>query len=502
MRKKKIIHAISLCLLLGSSQETLASREDLHNALIVNVDKNASAEKQKQWLEQLLVAGKIVVLQGHPDELEAIRPSWIQLWPKTDSIALSMRAGLGIYGISDLRDAPKDVIQDFVLNNIRWPAPKPYVGISGTVPTKADPISANIQQTIRPAGPRAACEDFTNAVYNGLFKDRPPTKEQLDATVKEAARWCQYGGFMTASTSGFTVPLYEISYIPQKRINFEWALIRNQNLLSPERSTQLFWSKSTSEGAGQGFTRNSQDTAFWRDNIVRNLFDIGIHSGWGVHYVHDPASWALPENGEHWPSKDHRFFQCDMSSIAICPKGVQLIRLFPKDTFDNTVTVASSTSLSLGGTATLTPGIGPTGPSFTAAFALSATHTETQTRTAELSLTTVRTNATPTYSRSTRWRPNVAAVWDWVTATRPPNGGQIGNATPLAATLSPEYDVLWEIPIKGNENKLFRYSIISEAGVNHCVRTTCATRVQPPDRSIPPQKRIGWNDEALIQLQP
>jgi hypothetical protein len=421
-----------------------------------------------------------------------------------------MHSGLGIYGMPDMRGLPDATLREAVLSNLSLTPIEERANTARTASTprpyaSRDAITENINTTIRPTGPVTVCQNFSNAVYQALFKGATPTQAQRQAVAKEVARWCQYGKLTADYPSwGFKVAPFDYTSIPKKNFDIEWALIRNENLLEPERSTYLFWTKTSGEGAGSGFTRNSADQAFWRDNVVRNLFDVGMHAGWGNSYPRYDPSWAQPGPGtgpgQHWPLADHRLFQCDLTPAVTysCPKGPRLLRLFPVDSFNDSVTVAFSTALALGGTATLTGGADVSGPSASAALALSATYTETQTATAQLSLTDVRTTATQTYSRSTRWRPNITAVWDWVRANRLSNGARIGNSTPLAATLNPSYDVLWEIPLRANAGKAFRYTIISEVGVNHCVRNTCSGYRQPPDRGIPPQRRIGWSDSVLL----
>lgn len=507
MNGKKSLASLVLCCLVAASNGAVANTPDRNDISIIKIDGDIPAEQQSQSLEQLLAAGKWVVLQGDTDKLAAIRPDWIHLWPETETIVVSMHSGLGIYGMSDMRGLPDEALRDAVLGNISPPpmeartriaaTPRPYLSTG--------PITENINTTIRPTGPVTVCQDFSNAVYRALFKSTTPTPAQRQAVAKEVARWCQYGKLTADYPAwGFDVTPFGRTWIPQKSFDIEWALIRNENLLAPERSTYLFWTKTSGEGAGSGFTRNNEDVAFWRDNVVRNLFDVGMHAGWGTSYPRDGRSWAQPGRGtgpgQHWPLADHRLFECDFGPAFTysCPKGPRLLRLFPNDSFNNSVSVAVATALALGGTATLSGGADASGPNVSAALALSATYTETQTATAQVSLTDVQSTATRTYSRSTRWRPNVSAVWDWVKANRLHNGARIGNSTPLAATLNPSYDVLWEIPLRANTGRAFRYTIISEVGVNHCVRTACSGHKQPPDRNIPPQRRIGWSDSVLL----
>jgi hypothetical protein len=502
MKKRSISLSLSLIILVSTNINAVTKSPDPSDVYFIDLNQSIPIQQQENSLNESLAAGKVIILQGNADDLKKIKPAWVHVWPNTDTVVIHARAGLGVYGLSDVDGIPQDLLRDIVLDYISWPSSEAHTNDAKNSVTKTianDPIRKNINLTIRPAGPIAACVDFSNAVHQTMFENQQPSEPERNAVALEVAKWCQYGK-LAGSESGFQVPLAEKTDIPKKMFDFEWAFIRDENLLVPERSHYLFWTKSTGDGSGSGFARNIGDIAFWKDNVVRNLFDVGIHGGWGSYYPKDPRSWAQPGRGEgeHWPSKEHSLFVCDDVTPISCPQGVKLIRLYPEDTFDNSVTVAESTAIALGGSLTLTPSASPSGPSFAAAFALNATYTSTQTATTTLSLTNVRSSATQTYSRSTRWRPNTAAVWDWVKASRIPNGGKIGNATPLAATLNPSYDVIWRVPTQGNTSKFFKYAIVSEVGVNHCVRTACSNYKQPPDKNIPPQRRIAWAHEAWI----
>ncbi|MGU7816800.1 hypothetical protein [Burkholderia sp. AW49-1] len=278
----------------------------------------------------------------------------------------------------------------------------------------------------------------------------------------------------------------------------EWALIRSEDALAPANSAFYFWVKTVGEGAGSGFTRAFHDTATYHSNVMYGLVDATIHAGWGRTYLRERRSWTYPAGSEYWSMRDPKLFGCNFGdSGSICPTSASVIRLFPSDSFDNQVTVANTTALQFGGTVGVA-GTASAAPSAQVSVLLNLNHTNTTTRTSTVTLTHAQTSAANHYSRTTRWRPDVPAIWDYLVSRR--ITGPFGTATPTASTLNPEYDMLWQIPLQANRGKTMRFTIIHEAGWNNCVREDCAGMRQPPDRTIPAQQRGCWADSVAVNL--
>jgi hypothetical protein len=378
---------------------------------------------------------------------------------------------------------------------------------SGETPTirlrhavKTGDFVKKVDFSIRPTSPTETCTTFGNSLAASTF-DRALTPDELRALSIELGRWCQSGtlSHYHGSSGTDSVPKWSYTDKPKLSLLTEWALIRSESVLVPTQSRQYFWVKSIGEGAGTGFTRSFQDTATFTNNVMFGLMDAAIHGGWGNSYPRDPRSWSDPIPPAHWADRNPQLFGCDEGEAGnVCPTGAHVVRLFPSDTFNNQVTVAMATQLAIGGTVGVTGTIAEK-PSVAINASLTVTRTDTTTQTATVNLTNTQTSAVQPYSRSTRWRPDVPAIWDYLVARR--ITGAFGTATPTAATINPGYDVLWQIPLQPNRGKMMRFSLIYEAGWNNCVREFCAGMQPPPDRTIPRQGRVLWEDGIVVDLR-
>lgn len=91
------------------------------------------------------------------------------------------------------------------------------------------------------------------------------------------------------------------------------------------------------------------------------------------------------------------------------------------------------------------------------------------------------------------------AIYRWINARG--HVGSLAQATPLAATLNPQYEIVWELPLRGNEGRRLSYNMVYEAGWNTCFNgPNCAGHVQPSDSSIAPKARVGWKDRLKLTI--
>jgi hypothetical protein len=67
--------------------------------------------------------------------------------------------------------------------------------------------------------------------------------------------------------------------------------------------------------------------------------------------------------------------------------------------------------------------------------------------------------------------------------------------------LNPQYEIVWELPLSGNEGRKLSYNVIYEAGWNTCFNgPNCTRHVQPPDRTLQSKGRVGWKDRLKLVI--
>ncbi len=116
-----------------------------------------------------------------------------------------------------------------------------------------------------------------------------------------------------------------------------------------------------------------------------------------------------------------------------------------------------------------------------------------------MQLAQTRSNADTVFYRTTRWTPDVPAIYRWINSRN--HRGNLAQATPLAATLNPHYEILWELPLKGNEGRRLAYHMVYEAGWNTCFNgPNCTTHLWPPDRTFAPKSRMFWKDSLRLKI--
>lgn len=464
-------------------------------------DDTASVRRQ---LEAWLDSGIRVALSGPSNVLDDVRLEGIHAWPSTNTIVLDPGAGLGIFGF----DATDIADRTAVLRGWSWAEDR------DTVPRvrRSEPASdasirlRSVTFDLSATSPSAACQAFRRKMTASLFGSTLPTEDERRAFRKEMRRWCQYGNISLhqAAPAQFSIEPFWSTFEPRLSILTEWALLRKEDPIEPKTTTYLFWVKTVGRGAGSGFSRREGSEAYFDDQQggLRRLLDASIHSGWGP-LAHDRLLTAWPLNSSFPETGNTHIFICDGPGgreLFGCPRGLRLRSLYPADSTDGVVTVSSAERFIVGGNAQAGASVDTTGkitPSFT--FSLNFVQAKTETAQANMQLAQTRTNGDTVYYRTTRWTPDVPAIYRWVAARQ--HRGSLAQATPLAATLNPQYEALWELPLEENAGLRLSYNIVYEAGWNTCFNgPNCANHTWPPDRTLQPKARVGWKDRLRLKM--
>lgn len=455
--------------------------------------------KISQWLDQ----GKRLAVTGPWYFLRLLRPGGVHAWPATNTIVLDPAEGLGIFGF-DATDAAHRVA---VLTGWAWAergeideAPRPVRSASTTS------RSMDVNFDLLAASPASVCRAFRRKMAAAVFGQRLPASDELLVLATELRRWCQYGNLSmhVAAPPQFTIAPFRSTDEPRLSLASEWVLLRNDDPVDPGGTTFLFWAKTVGDGAGTGFGRRAGTEGKF-DAVqggLRRLLDASIHSGWGP-IEYDGVTSAWPVDSSFPATANTRLFLCDMEGgqeLFGCPVGQRLRTLFPSDSIDGAVSVSHAERFVVGGSAQAGVSVDTTGkvtPNIS--FNLNLAQARTDTAQSEMHLVQTRTNADTRFYRTTRWTPDVPAIYNWVNARR--HNGSLVQATPLAGTLNPQYEVVWEFPLRGNEGRQLSYNIIYEAGWNTCFNGPgCTSYMRPPDRTLQAKARVGWKDRVTLLL--
>lgn len=337
------------------------------------------------------------------------------------------------------------------------------------------------------------CQGFAREMARGMFSGAVPTIEQKTAFRKEIRRWCQYGhlSMHLAEPAEFEVESFASSEHARLTLASEWALIRSEDIASGTR--YFFWNKTLGDGAGTGFTLGPDNEGHAdAEGGIDGVMDVAIHSGWGsVMPGDDTYTW--PVNSTFPLAGNVRAFRCDGPDASLpsdCPVAPMVRKLYPTDSVDGSVNRASGESFSFGGEGAVGGGRSQGIGSVSASFALAVSKTTATISHSDMTLTNVRSNADRVYSRSTWWRPDVPAMIEWIGARN--HAGGLAKATPLAATVNPKYEILWELPAEGNAGRVLPYHVFYEMGINTC-NHGCICRLQG-------KPRVGWVDHVLVRI--
>ena len=471
--------------------------------VVLTVDDNDDLVEIELKVEAWLDEGRRVALTGPPSMLGVLKPDRVYAWPATNTVVLDPAAGLGIFGF-DASDAAHRLR---VLKGWTWAENDGVVEVD-EAPGRGIRAAAAVHRSydvifdLTAASPSSVCLAFRRKLAASLFGTRAPTTDERRAYANEVRRWCQYGNVSTHSSAPprFTVAPYRGSEEPRLNLVAEWALLRNDDPVDTRGATFLFWAQTVGDGAGTGFGR-LEGTEAYLDPVgggLRRLLDASIHSGWGpVRYDNSASAWPVDSSFPGTAKAD--LFLCDLpggQDLFGCPRRPILRSLYPADSIDGVVTVSRSEQFLINGTAQA--GAAP-GAASAFSFSLNIVGGEAKTAETEMHLLQTHSNADTTFHRSTRWTPDVPAIYRWINARE--HRGSLAHATPLAATLNPKYSVIWELPLRGNEGRTLAYNMIYEAGWNTCFNgPNCATDVPPPDTTLSPKARVGWRDQLRLSV--
>lgn len=456
--------------------------------------------KIEAWLDE----GRRLALTGSRSLLAMLKPAGVYAWPSANTIVLDPGAGLGIFGF-DATDAAHRLA---TLRGWTW-VDREKVGAS---PGRAPRSAGNPHRTydvtfdLSAASPSSVCRAFRRRLASTLFTDKLPTPDEMRAFAGEMRRWCQYGNLSEhlAASPQFTITPFRASDEPRLSLVSEWALLRNEDPIDARGTTFLFWAKTLGDGAGSGFGRRGGTEGYLdvHEGGLRRVMDASIHSGWGP-LEYDGVASAWPVDSSYPGTAKTKLFLCDEpdgAELFGCPRGPRLRSLFPADSVDGMVTVSLAERFIVGGNAQAGVSVDTTGkitPSIS--FSLNLMQARTDTAQTEMRLVQTRSNIDSVFYRTTRWTPDVPATYRWI-RTRG-HQGSLSQATPLAATLNPQYEIVWELPLQGNEGRKLSYNMVYEAGWNTCFNgPICASHVQPPDSTLSAKARVGWKDRLRLVI--
>jgi len=477
---------------------------------ILTVEATDTPDVVRGLLDRLVGEGGRIALAGSPDVLARMRPSFVRVWPETNTILLDAATGLGIFGLNSEDDAARKAALS------RWPWDDPLPAARRTpraaAPRAAAPLAAapregrHVDFRVLATSPSSVCRSFSREMLRVLFDGRLPSSEERHDFRREVRRWCQYGtlSLHRAEAPQFTIEPFASSDVPRLTLATEWALIRREDQTQGGTASYLLWAKTLGDGAGTGFTRRDGFHAFLDTsrNELRYLMDVAIHSGWGS-IEHRDVVTAWPLNSTFPATGDTHVFRCDAPRAFRpddCPVSPVLRKLYPQDSSGGNVNVSFGESWAFGGEVKFSRSMdseGKQGISMT--FGFNLMRTEATSAGIDLPLVRVRSSAVNESYRSTWWTPDVPALFQWILARR--YHGSLADVTALASTLNPRHEIVWEIPLTGNEGRQLPYHVVYEAGLNTCANGPACTSYQLSyDPTYRAKARVGWSDGMTVSL--
>lgn len=500
----RIARGIVACLLQCGHAAALSpppSPEPLDTLIAVGDRDNPDDVRQR--VRERIDNGQRTVLVGAPDVLARMQPAFVHAWPHTNTVVLDPGVALGVFGFNaHSADHRREILA-------RWPWSNPLfsdsAGPSRREAVPAEPGRRHVQFGVLAASPAQACRNFSRNMATTLFGMAAPSQRERQAFRREVRRWCQYGNLSlhAAEPAQVTIAPFRHDSDILLSIVAEWALIRNEDSSEPWKTTYMFWTRTMGEGAGMGFTRRHGMDA-WYDpasGSVQRLLDAAIHTGWGsIEWPDVVTAWPLNSSFPHVGNV--HLFRCD-APVAFrpgdCPVGAMLRKLYPEDSHAGTVTVSAGENISVGGDLGISRTLSADGSSLDITFGVNLLRMASTATQAVLPLVVTRSNGDTLAYRSTWWRPDIRAIQAWVDARR--HTGSLASATPLAGTLNPRHEIVWELPLQGNGGRSLPYHVVYEAGWNTCIHGThCKAYGPHPAPALPTKARVAWADGIVLRL--
>lgn len=467
---------------------------------IIRVTASDTVKVVRALLLGMLDDGLPFGVIGEAAVLGGAMPNEVQAWPDTGAWIVDPREGLGVHAFSVISDEER--LTAFAAwyhvhgAETAWPKRGNRVGLihHGDHTVALEFVAST---------PATVCRSLSREMYYTLFGDATPTHAEMRAFRTEVRRWCQYGVFsqFSATPRGGVIEPFSDTKDALLSLTTEWAFIRNEDRVDRSRVVFSLWMKTVGEGAGFGFTRRSGlEGTIDPEGTIHNIMDVAIHSGWGG--LADPRTvTAWPLNSTFPGVGNTLVFECDGLDGHLrfdCPARPRLRRLYPQDSHGETVVASRTVKFDIVGNARVSSGA-QSGAAPKVTFGLDVMHGTTETSQVNLSLVHTFSNADTIYHRSTHWMPDITALRNWVASQG--HTGNLMRATPLASTLNPRYEILWDIPLAGNEGRVIPYFMIYEVGWNTCdVRNRCADARVRPGVDLPVKGRVAWVDGMSIRF--
>lgn len=467
---------------------------------IITIDTTDDADAIHGVAAPLIEAGTLFALIGDGNRIATALKDEIQAWPATGSWVVDPREGLGIHAIVAMEGQER--IDAFA----KWFRDK---GADEEPRLRSERSRFNYPGTRAVAlefsagTPGTVCRSFSRQMYDALFGSSTPDAKERRAFNSEVRRWCRYGdiSYYAGAKRLIVIEPFQDTLDALLALSTEWAFIRSEDHANTSRVSYLMWVKTVGEGAGFGFThRAGKDGYIDGRGYIHNLFDTAIHSGWGSLADRDTIT-AWPLNSTYPGMANTLVFECDGLDGHLrhdCPSRPRVRKLYPQDTHDGSILASKSTKFEVVGNARMSVGgeKSPVAPKVT--FGVDVMYGTTHTSQVNMSMVRIHTNADTVFHRSTRWMPDIEAIKRWYSTY---SFGGLAWATPLASTLNPDYEILWEIPLMGNEGRVIPYYSIYEVGVNTCNNEgTCAGWQRARDGTLPAKPRVAWFDAVMLRF--
>ena len=493
--RTQIFFAVA-CALASASAGAITRNDDLVAGLpVFQVAADDDADSIRSRIGRQIDEGQPFAVIGDRVSLGDALSDQVHAWPDAGAWIIDPRDGLGVHGI--LADDGQARVDAFAAWHRQHGLDVPPV-VNPELEGIKKKVTRAINFEVNASTPSAVCQAFGRQMYGSLFGQSEPNEEQKAAFRSEVRRWCQYGvvSHYSAGTRDYAVVPYQDTQDALLTITTEYAFIRSEDPFKADSVKYMMWTKTVGDGAGIGFTRRAGlEGRVDSDGTVRNLMDVSIHSGWGgVASRFESRAW--PRTSSFPWMGNTQVFKCDGADAKQrfdCPFRPQLRKLFPQDTYDGNVNASSSVKVEIVGNARISMDGMSLAPKVT--FGIDLSHGSTLSQQISMRMTRVFTNADTEFHRSTRWYPDLDAIYRWYTLY---HQSTLAFSTPLAATLNPHYEILWELPLQGNAGRVIPYYTFYEAGWNTCDNKANCADSRTGRASLPQKSRVVWFDAVML----
>lgn len=496
---RRNLTTLAALMLLPAVDATAMSVDDtVPSVTLLVVDDTDDLDVVRRQLGERLDAGRRLVVHGRHDLLARLRPDVANAWPVANTILLDPGAGLGIHGFDATSiDAARSIAMQWHWNDDG--ARTTPVRLTRETPAEHRALHFNFG--LAAASPALLCQNFVHELGVALFGTADPSDAGRRALRMEARRWCQYGMWPThvAELPQFTIASSWIRNYGQLSLATEWALIRNEDGARSSRTSYLFWVKTLGEGEHYGFTREpGRDGGITGHGQLHDMLDAAIHSGWGP-LQRRGAAGAWPVESSFPYTENVQAFRCETHEATRpvgCPSMPILRKLYPEDSSDGFVSVSSGEGLEVEGDATVSRGAND---AYAISLDITVTRRSLPPTSVKMPFVRTQSNADTTFFRSTRWTPDFPGLYRWATGSE--HVGSLAAFTPIAGSLNPRYDVMWEIPLDLNMSRDLPYHMVYDLGWNACAsRAACLEREAGGTIRRQVKTRMGWSDDLILHL--